>query len=60
MKETIERAVKEVMGMVSRFSLADQARMYDEIAERLGDEAVVCMDIEYGFRKPKNQGHENG
>jgi hypothetical protein len=60
MEEMIEQAVNAVTEMIAGFSLVDQARMYDEIAERLGDEAVVCMDIEYGFRKPENQGHENG
>jgi hypothetical protein len=60
MDKAIENAVKTVMDAISGFSFVDQAYMCGEIADRLKDEASLCMEIEYSLHESKNQtGHEN-
>jgi hypothetical protein len=49
MDETIEKAVKAVMDMISGYPFPDQAYMLTELAEKLREESHECLAIEYGL-----------
>jgi hypothetical protein len=49
MDKKIEEMKRMVLDSIAGFSFAEQAYMLGEIAERLKEEADICLEIEYGL-----------
>ncbi|MDR1368943.1 MAG: hypothetical protein LBJ72_02275 [Dysgonamonadaceae bacterium] len=49
MDETIEKLTTEAINKISGYPFAEQAFMLQEIAERLREEASLCIEIDFGL-----------
>jgi hypothetical protein len=49
MDKKIEEMKRMVLDSIAGFSFTEQAYMFGEIAERLKEEADICLEIEYGL-----------